>query len=348
MRIRDSFFYPVSTIFSIEDFKFRILQESTRLGLLAVGFSPACFLEKEAKQLENWLSKKAHGKMAYMENYFDMRTDPRKIVDNAHTIISVLYNYYPSKSLHDENTKLKISRYAYGIDYHYVLKDKLNLLYQFIQTEGYPFWGEISGRAFVDSAPVAEKALAKRAGLGWIGKNTTLLRKKVGSYFFIGELILDINLFEDTKSDQQYRINKTDAETFDFCGSCHRCIDACPTQALTPYQLDASRCISYLTIELKDEIPEELAPLLSGWVFGCDICQEVCPWNRFSIPHQEPAFAPLEFIEHLSPQFWKELTSSQYRKKTVSSPLSRIKLDKWLQNLNKAEKSITDIYAQNH
>ncbi|MDX1315836.1 MAG: tRNA epoxyqueuosine(34) reductase QueG, partial [Eudoraea sp.] len=247
-----------------------IKAEAKRLGFLSCGISKADFLEEEAPRLERWLKKNMHGEMHYMENHFDKRLDPRLLVEDAKSVISVLLNYYPEKT-QDEGT-YKISRYAYGQDYHHVIKARLRQLMEFIEEN----IGEVSGRAFVDSAPVLDKAWAAKSGLGWIGKNSNLLTQQVGSYYFIGELIVDLELDYDNP-------------TTDHCGSCTACLDACPTQAIVePYVVDGSKCISYFTIELKNEIPNDVKGKFDDWIFGCDICQEVCPWNRFSKPHQEP------------------------------------------------------------
>ena len=251
-----------------------IKTESKRLGFLSCGISPAGFLEDEAPRLESWLESNMHGEMSYMENHFDKRLDPTKLVQDSKSVISLLLNYYPSQFQIEDSFKL--SKYAYGKDYHFVIKDKLKSLLQFIQEE----IGDVNGRAFVDSAPVLDKAWAAKSGLGWIGKHSNLLTQQVGSFYFIAELIIDLELDYDTP-------------TTDHCGTCTACIDACPTEAITePYVVDGSKCISYFTIELKNEIPAEFGGKFDDWMFGCDVCQEVCPWNRFSKPHSEPLFDP--------------------------------------------------------
>jgi epoxyqueuosine reductase len=254
-----------------------IKQKALSLGFISCGISKAGFLENEAENLENWLKSGMHGKMHYMENHFDMRLDPTRLVEGAKTVISVLQNYYPKTDLF-ENSALKISKYAYGEDYHVVVKDKLKLLLAHIETLlGSP----VNARCFTDSAPILEKAWAKKSGLGWIGKNGNLLTQKVGSFYFLGEILLDLDLDYDSPVE-------------DHCGTCTSCIDACPTDAIIkPYVVDGSKCISYLTIELKDDfIPTGFKSRMEGWVFGCDICQDVCPWNRFSKPTEEVRFEP--------------------------------------------------------
>lgn len=283
-----------------------IKEESKRLGFSFCGISKADFLEEEAPLLERWLQQGMHGKMQYMENYFDLRLDPRKLVPGAKSVISLLYNYYPEEK-QDVESNYKISKYAYGRDYHKVLKYKLKQLYLFIKEN----IGEIEGRAFVDSAPVLDKAWAKRSGLGWIGKNSILINKQQGSFFFIAELILDLELEYDSP------IN-------DYCGSCTRCIDACPTDAIvSPQIVDGSKCISYLTIELKEQIPKEYHGAMQGWIFGCDICQDVCPWNRFSTKHTESDFEIKEGIREMKKSDWEEITEEVFNKYFMGSPLKR-------------------------
>ena len=285
----------------------KIKAEATRLGFLSCGISEATFLEEEAPRLEAWLKKGMHGEMAYMENHFDKRLDPRKLVPGAKSVISLLYNYYPSKQQRADS--YKISKYAYGEDYHHVIKGRLRQLLEFIQEE----IGEVHGRAFVDSAPVLDKAWAARSGLGWIGKNSNLLSRQVGSFYFIAELIVDLDLEADTP-------------TTDHCGSCTACIDACPTQAIVqPYVVDGSRCISYFTIELKDEIPQSFKGAFDDWVFGCDVCQDVCPWNRFSKPHQEPGFEPKPELLEFDKRDWEELTEEIFQKVFRKSAVKRTK-----------------------
>lgn len=273
---------------------------------MACGISKADFLAEEAPRLERWLNQNHHGQMGYMARNFDKRLDPRKLVPGAKSIISLAYNYFPSESQED-TTAPKIARYAYGKDYHRVMKDKLFTFMHRIQEE----IGDVGGRVFVDSAPVLEKAWAAKSGLGWVGKNTNLIRKQHGSYFFIAELILDVEL-------------AADGAVTDHCGSCTACLDACPTDAfVAPYQLDASKCISYFTIELKDAIPTDVKGQFENWAFGCDICQEVCPWNRFSTPHNEPEFAPTSELMQLSQSDWNEITEEVFNRLFEASAVQR-------------------------
>ena len=275
------------------DYSQLIKTEAKKLGFLSCGISKAEFLEDEATRLERWLKDGKHGKMAYMENHFDKRLDPRLLVPDAKSIISLLFNYYTP--LDQLDGAPKISKYAYGKDYHHVIKDKLKQLFQIINNK----IGEVSGRVFVDSAPVMEKSWAVRSGLGWQGKNTNLISKKAGSFFFIAELIVDLELEYDTP-------------VTDHCGTCTACIDACPTEALTPYNIDASKCISYLTIELKDQIPTAFKNKMDDWAFGCDICQDVCPWNRFSKQHNEPLFSPNSEVINYTQKNWEEITQETF------------------------------------
>jgi epoxyqueuosine reductase len=272
-----------------------VKQIAQRLGFMACGISKADFLAEEAPRLEAWLTQNYHGEMGYMARNFDKRLDPRKLVPGAKSVVSLLYNYFPSTSQQDKAAP-KIARYAYGKDYHRVVKDKLFEFMHEIQQQ----IGAVEGRVFVDSAPVLEKAWAAKSGLGWVGKNTNLIRKQNGSYFFIAELIVDLDLAPD-------------GAVTDHCGSCTACLDACPTDAfVAPYQLDASKCISYFTIELKDAIPTEVKGQFDNWAFGCDICQEVCPWNRFSIPHNESDFEPHPELMQLSKNDWEEITEEVF------------------------------------
>ena len=270
-----------------------IKKSAKNLGFLSCGISKAEFLEEEAPRFEKWLNEQKHGQMAYMENHYDKRLDPRLLVPGAKSVVSLLLNYYTDE--HQVEGAPKISKYAYGTDYHFVIKEKLKQLFQILQEE----IGEINGRVFVDSAPVMDKAWAGRSGLGWMGKNTNLINKKVGSFFFIAEMILDLKLDYDTP-------------VTEHCGTCTACIDSCPTGALTPYNIDASRCISYLTIELKDQIPSEFQNKMDDWSFGCDICQDVCPWNRFSKPHNEPLFEPRSELLEFTKKDWEELTETTF------------------------------------
>lgn len=285
-----------------------IKEEAYRLGFQFCGISRAGFLELEATRLEQWLQDAKHGEMGYMENYFDKRLDPRLLVDGAKSVITVLLNYYPTATISTENN-YKISKYAYGTDYHYVIKEKLNALLAAIQEE----IGEVNGRAFVDSAPVMDKAWAARSGAGWQGKNGNLIRPKVGSFFFIAELIVDLDLCADSPIK-------------DYCGTCTKCVDACPTGALdTPYVVDGSKCISYLTIELKNNIPESFKTQMQDWIFGCDICQDVCPWNRFSIPNQVADFDLLESVKTMQKQDWQEMTKEVFNSTFKNSSIKRTK-----------------------
>lgn len=284
-----------------------IKEEAQRLGFLSCGISKATFLEEEAPRLEKWLNNQMHGQMTYMENHFDKRLDPRLLVDGAKSVISLLLNYYPAELQNPES--YKISKYAYGTDYHFVIKDKLKELLHTIQTE----IGEVHGRAFVDSAPVMDKAWAAKSGLGWIGKHSNLLTQKVGSFYFIAELIVDLELDYDTP-------------TTDHCGTCTACIDACPTEAIVaPYVVDGSKCISYFTIELKENIPVEMKGRFDDWMFGCDVCQDVCPWNRFSKPHNEPLFQPHPDLLSFTKKDWEEITDEVFKKVFKNSAVKRTK-----------------------
>ena len=293
-----------------------IKAESKRLGFLSCGISKAGFLEDEAPRLENWLSNNMNGQMSYMENHFDKRLNPTLLVDDAKSVISLLLNYYPSELQNQDS--YKISKYAYGQDYHNVIKKKLKELLHFIQTK----IGEVSGRAFVDSAPVLDKAWAAKSGLGWIGKNSNLITQKVGSFYFIAELIIDLELDYDTP-------------TTDHCGSCTACLDACPTEAIVaPYVVDGSKCISYFTIELKDNLPQEMKGKFDDWMFGCDVCQDVCPWNRFSKPHNEPLLQTNSDILNFSKSDWEEITVDTFQKVFKNSAVKRTKYEGLLRNIN--------------
>ena len=285
-----------------------IKSEAKRLGFLSCGISKAEFLEEEAPRLERWLHNNMHGNMHYMENHFDKRLDPTLLVEGSKSVISLTYNYYTDAVQQDADAP-KISKYAYGVDYHYVIKDKLNQLLEYIKNE----IGDIHGRTFVDSAPIMEKAWAKKSGLGWIGKYSNLITQKVGSYYFIAELVVDLDL-------------EVDHAVTDHCGSCTACIDACPTQAITePYKVDGSKCISYFTIELKENIPSEMKGQLDHWMFGCDVCQEVCPWNRFSKNHSEPLFNPNPKLLSMSKKDWEEITQETFNKVFKKSAVKRTK-----------------------
>ncbi|MFV0571006.1 MAG: tRNA epoxyqueuosine(34) reductase QueG [Xanthomarina gelatinilytica] len=293
-----------------------IKTEAKRLGFLSCGVSKAQFLEEEAPRLENWLNKQMHGQMHYMENHFDKRLDPTKLVEGSKSVISLLLNYFPEKTQDQETYKL--SKYAYGTDYHFVIKDKLKALLHAIQDE----IGEVEGRAFVDSAPVLDKAWAAKSGLGWIGKHSNLLTQQVGSFYFIAELIIDLEL-------------EYDSITTDHCGTCTKCIDACPTQAITePYVVDGSKCISYFTIELKENIPPEFKDQFEDWVFGCDICQDVCPWNRFTKSHNEPLFNPHPDLLDMTKKDWEEITEETFKKVFQKSAVKRTKFSGLKRNIN--------------
>jgi epoxyqueuosine reductase len=298
-------------------YKSFIKQKANELGFFYCGFSTAGFLADEAPKLERWLTEGQHGKMSYMENHFDKRLDATKLVEGSNSVISLLLNYYPSES-QTENTP-KISKYAYGEDYHLVIKDKLKLLVESMKEE----IGDIQGRVFVDSAPVMDKAWAKKAGLGWLGKNTNLIHPKEGSFFFIAEIISDLSFTQDPPMR-------------DYCGTCTKCLDACPTNALaTPYQIDASRCISYLTIELKDQlIPQQFNESMENWMFGCDICQDVCPWNRFSKAHQEKRFNPDFELLNLNTNDWQALTSDHFEILFKNSAIKRTGFQGLKRNIN--------------
>lgn len=285
-----------------------IKSEAARLGFDYCGISKADFLEEEAPRLESWLNNNMHGQMSYMQNYFDKRLDPRLLVPGAKSVVSLLLNYFPSEKQTDAASP-KISKYAYGTDYHFVIKEKLNQLLEFINEE----IGEVDGRVFVDSAPVMDKAWAKKSGLGWIGKNSNLITKKNGSFFFIAELIIDLEL--------QY-----DGPIKDYCGTCTKCMDACPTEAIvSPYVVDGSKCISYFTIELKDALPNEMKGKFDNWMFGCDVCQDVCPWNRFSSQHHEDQFEANKELLSMSKNDWIELTEETFRRVFKNSAVKRTK-----------------------
>lgn len=285
-----------------------IKTEAKRLGFLSCGISKAEFLEDEAPRLEKWLKQNMHGEMQYMENHFDKRLDPTKLVEDSKSVISLLLNYFPEEKQNPDS--FKISKYAYGMDYHFVIKDKLKSLLHFIQEE----IGEVHGRAFVDSAPVLDKAWAAKSGLGWIGKHSNLLTQQVGSFYFVAELIVDLELEYDTP-------------VTDHCGTCTACIDACPTKAIIePYVVDGSKCISYLTIELKNEIPSGFQDKMDDWMFGCDVCQDVCPWNRFSKPHNEPLFNPNPELLSFTKKDWEEITGEIFNKVFKKSAVKRTKL----------------------
>jgi epoxyqueuosine reductase len=295
-----------------------IKTEALKLGFQFCGISKAEFLEEEAPRLENWLKSGYQGEMSYMENHFDKRLDPRKLVDGARSVISLSLNYFTDQQQEDSSAP-KISKYAYGMDYHYVIKDKLKLLLEAIKAE----IGEVNGRAFVDSAPVLDKVWAKKSGIGWVGKHTNLINKNAGSFFFLAELIIDLDLEYDV------------IPTKDHCGTCTRCIDACPTDAIVaPYVVDGSRCISYLTIELKNELPNEFRGKMDNWMFGCDICQDVCPWNKFSVLNTEHKFSPHKDLLGLKQTEWHELTEEIFNNVFKNSAVKRTKFQGLKRNID--------------
>ena len=299
-----------------------IKNKSIELGFISCGISKSGFLENEIGRFESWLKNNYHGKMSYMERNFDKRMDTTKLVAGSKSVISLLFNYYPSKEIN--NDSFKISKYAYGKDYHFIIKDKLKSLLSSMRNE----IGEIDGRVFVDSAPIMEKAWAKKSGLGWVGKNTNLISKKTGSFFFIAEIIVDLEL-------------EYDGEVTDHCGSCTACLDACPTDALyEPYKIDASKCISYFTIELKDQFPNDLKKDFNDWIFGCDICQDVCPWNKFSIPNKEPLLNPKNEINQYSKKDWLELTDEVFKVVFKETPLERTKFKGLKRNIQYANEQV--------
>ena len=301
-----------------------IKKTAKELGFDHCGISKAEFLEEEAPHLEKWLNKNMHGEMKYMENYFDKRLDPRLLVDRAKSVVSLLLNYYPAQGLRQaqpdndfstssravenrNNSVPKISKYAYGTDYHFVIKEKCKTFLEILKKE----IGDINGRCFVDSAPVMDKAWAQKSGLGWMGKNTNIITKESGSFYFIAELIIDVDL-------------DYDSPIKDYCGTCTKCIDACPTQAIVDSHIvDGSKCISYLTIELKENIPNDFKGKMDNWAFGCDVCQDVCPWNRFSKPHSEPLFNNTTGLLDWSEKQWQEITEETFNKVFKKSAVKR-------------------------
>jgi len=293
-----------------------IKEEAKRLGFLACGISRAEFLEEEAPRLENYLKNNYNGKMGYLENHFDKRLDPTLLVPGSKSVVSLIYNYYPEEKQREDT--YKISKYAYGVDYHFVIKDKMKELMHFI----YENIGEVGGRIFVDSAPVLDKAWAAKSGLGWVGKHTLLLRKQQGSFFFVSELIIDLEL-------------EYDHRVMDHCGSCTACIDACPTGAIIADRVvDGSKCISYFTIELKDDLPEAFRGKFEDWIFGCDICQDVCPWNRFSKAHSEPLFNPHPELLSMSKKDWEEITEEVFQEIFRKSAVKRTKYSGLKRNID--------------
>lgn len=294
-----------------------IKEEARRLGFSHVGVARAAYMDEEARRLEYWLHRGMHGTMHYMANHFDLRVDPTRLVPGARSVISLLFNYFPAQQQQDAEAP-KIARYAYGKDYHHVLKPRLKTLLTFIRDH----IGQVEGRCFVDSAPVLERDWARRSGVGWVGKNTLLIHPRAGSYFFLAELIIDLELCYD-------------APVKDYCGTCRRCIEACPTDAIAPegYIVDGSRCISYFTIELREAIPETFRGKFENWMFGCDICQEVCPWNRFAQPHTEPELEPHPDLLHLTKRDWEELTEEIFREVFRHSAVKRTKFSGLKRNI---------------
>ncbi|HRI28940.1 MAG TPA: tRNA epoxyqueuosine(34) reductase QueG [Chitinophagales bacterium] len=302
-----------------------IKQEAYRLGFQYVGISASGFLAEEAANLEEWLRREYHGKMTYMENHFDKRLDTTKLVPGSKSVITLLYNYHNPQKQTDPQAP-KISQYAYGSDYHHVLKDKLKQLLAFITQQT----GKVEGRAFVDSAPVMERAWAAKSGTGWLGKNSLLITPRSGSYFFLAELILDLEL-------------DYDSPIKDYCGTCTRCIDACPTQAIVGNKIvDGSKCIAYFTIELKEELPSHMQGKMDNWMFGCDVCQEVCPWNRFAKPHNEPQFNPHTQLLQITHQEWTELTEELFGQLFKKSAVKRTKYQGLMRNVKFLSKKLSE------
>lgn len=290
---------------------------ASQQGFEFCGIATAMPLDEEARRLEKWLAQGKHGSMHYMENHFDLRTDPTKLVPGAKSVITVLKNYFPAAQQTPGSPR--VSKYAYGTDYHEVIRKQLNSMLAQMREH----FGHIEGRGFVDSAPVLERAWAVRSGLGWVGKNGNVITRQQGSFFFIATLITDLSLEPDAPF------------SGNFCGSCTRCIDACPTEAILPNKVvDGSRCISYFTIELKEKlIPESMQGQFENWMFGCDTCQDVCPWNRFSHPHHEPGFAPIPAILDFKTGDWLELTEEAFKTIFKHSPLKRSKFEGIRRNL---------------
>jgi len=296
--------------------KQRLIRMAADAGFMHCGVAAARKLDEESERLEMWLKEGRHGEMHYMERHFDERLDPRRLMEGCRSVIVLLHNYFPDNDIaRRESAFPKIAKYAWGEDYHRVLKDKMRQMVERMKSE----FGNFNCRVFTDSAPILEKSWAALTGAGWIGKNTNLLQKQTGSYFFLSEILCDLDL-------------EPDDPVQDHCGECTRCIEACPTQALEPYRLDASRCISYLTIELRRNIPQQFENQMEGWAFGCDICQEVCPWNRFSKPHQEPRFKPLQ-NSWPSAEEWLSMTENEFEAKFQHSPIARAGLGGMQKNI---------------
>ena len=300
-----------------------IKSKAKSFGFQDCGISKADFLEDDARYLEKWLKNNFHGEMKYMENYFDKRLDPRLLVEGSKSVISLSYNYFPEEKISTLDN-FKISKYAYAEDYHEVIKEILRDLVSELQEE----IGEFDFRVFVDSAPVLERTWAKKSGIGWVGKNANLITKQSGSFYFLAEIICDLNLIPDH-------------ETADHCGTCRKCIDACPTDAIVSDKIvDGSKCISYATIELKNEIPDYFKNKMEDWMFGCDICQDVCPWNRFSVPNLQTKFKPNEALQHFKKEEWKELTQELFSEIFKKSPVKRTKFAGLKRNIEFLNKSL--------
>ncbi|MCZ2084197.1 MAG: tRNA epoxyqueuosine(34) reductase QueG [Flavobacteriales bacterium] len=293
---------------SPESYANLIKAKAKKFGFDSCGISRADFLEEDAKPFESWLNKNYNGEMSYMENYFDKRLDPRLLVEGSKSVISLSYNYFPEEDLFGID-QLKISKYAYGEDYHEIIKEILRDMVAELQEE----IGDFQYRVFTDSAPILERSWARKSGIGWVGKNANLITKQTGSFYFLAEIICDLEL-------------QTDHSTTDHCGSCRKCIDACPTNAIVSDRvIDGSKCISYATIELKNEIPDSFKNKMEDWMFGCDICQDVCPWNRFAKPHQQEKFKPNSYLKNLEKSDWKELSQELFSEIFRKSPVKRTK-----------------------
>ncbi len=304
-----------------------IKEKAFELGFLSCGIAKAELLDEESVHLKQWLDQNYHGEMHYMANHFDKRVNPTSLVPGAKSVIALAYSYYNPTQQTDKEAP-KLSMYAYGKDYHKVVRKKLNLLFDAIKSE----FGDISGRVFVDSAPVMERDWAKRSGIGWIGKNTLLIHPKKGSFFFLAEIILDLDLdYDDPISD--------------YCGTCTRCIDACPTDTIDTngYLMDGSKCISYLTIELKEDIPETFKSKMDNWMFGCDICQQVCPWNRFSVPHTESEFAPKTELLSLTKEEWQKMDEKTFAALFEGSAVKRTKYEGLKRNIDFLKEEGSDL-----
>lgn len=293
-----------------------VKSKAKKFGFMSCGISKSGFLEEEAPHLENYLKKNYHGEMKYLENHFDKRLDTRLLVPDSKSVISLSYNYYPKEKI-ETLENFKISKYAYAQDYHHVIKDILKELVEELKED----IGDFKCRIFVDSAPVLEKAWASKSGIGWVGKNGNLITKQRGSFFFLAEIILDVEL-------------EYDGATTDHCGKCTKCIDACPTNAIVSDKIiDGSKCISYATIELKSEIPDYFKNKMEDWMYGCDICQDVCPWNRFSKPHHQPLFMPNDFLKRYRKEDWKEITKEVFSEIFSKSPVKRTKFSGLQRNI---------------